>query len=507
MMRTINYCLKVISVSENFSKSIFKLIFVCFALASCNLIYGQEEKLDFEMPESYQTEYRELPSDYSFLKDTIGFVNSVIIEQDAEIEQMWWQSLNDVLLDSLIDVAIKSNYNLLIAQQRIVQSREAMRSAAAGFFPAFDLSGGWQKAGSSLNTSNSAYSSLIPRYTSYFNAAVSASWEIDVFGSIRKKYMEEKNLYKASKMDYNSTMISMAASVATAYINILTSQRLLNVLRSNISSQKEIVDITQARFDAGLSSQLDVAQAKSTYYNTRASITTYETSFATYINSMAVLLGCVPSSIMPLFEKLLPMPQAESIVPVSIPTALLRQRPDILVAEYQLKAQADALGVAQKEWLPTVMFTGSFGFSAHDFDKWFREKSMVWQVAPVIKWTVFNGGARSAAVRSAESQLQQYVDNYNLVVLTALQEVDNSIIAYKNSVRQNLEYKTAAVEALSALNLSIELYKMGLSAFINVQTSLQTLLSYELSLAQSEGSALIDLIKLYQALGGGWQIQ
>ncbi len=506
-MRTINYCLKVISVLANVSGVFIKSTLMIFLSLNCLICLSQREKLNFEVPVTYQTEYNEVPSDYSFLKDTVGFVNSVKFEQDAEIEQLWWQTLNDNLLDSLIDVAIKDNYNLLIAQQRIIQSREAMQSAMAGFFPSFDLSGGWQRAGSSLNTSNSAYASLMPRYTSYFNAAVSSSWEIDVFGSIRKKYMQERNLYKASKMDYNSTMISMAASVATAYINILTSQRLLNVLRSNISSQKEIVDITQARFEAGLSSQLDVAQAKSTYYNTRASITSYETSFASYINSLAVLLGTLPSSVTPIFEKLLPMPSAESIVPVSIPAALLRQRPDILEAEYQLKAQADALGVAQKEWLPTFMFSGSIGFSGHDLNKWFKEKSMVWQVAPVVKWTIFNGGARAAAVRSAQSQLQQYVDNYNLVVLTSLQEVDNAIIAYKNSVRQNLEYKTAAVEALSSLTLSIELYKMGLSAFINVQTSLQTLLSYELSLAQSEGSALIDLIKLYQALGGGWQIQ
>ena len=147
-----------------------------FLSLNCLICLSQREKLNFEVPVTYQTEYNEVPSDYSFLKDTVGFVNSVKFEQDAEIEQLWWQTLNDNLLDSLKDVAIKDNYNRLIAQQRIIQSREEMQSAMAGFFHSFDLSGGWQRAGSSLNTSNSAYASLMPRYTSYFHAAVSSSW-------------------------------------------------------------------------------------------------------------------------------------------------------------------------------------------------------------------------------------------------------------------------------------------------------------------------------------------
>ena len=480
-------------------------IILFLVLINQSFIHSQNDNIKINIPDSYQSNYPDNTDGYSFLNDTTWLTDHVLIEQDAEIEQLWWQNLNDQLLDSLINIAFKDNYNLLIAQQRIIQSRESMRSAFAGFLPSFTASAGWQRSRSSQTTS--PMSLLSPKYTSYYSGSIAMNWELDVFGSIRKKYMEQKNLYKASKMDYNSTMISLAQSVASAYINVLTSQRLIYVMKTNIASQKEIVDITEARFQAGLSSQLDVAQAKSTYYSTRASITSIESGYANYINSLSVLLGMVPSELVPVFDSIKPLPQAATIVPVSIPASLLRQRPDIIAAEYQVKAQADALGVAIKDWFPSFFLKGSFGVSSHEMHNLFRDKSMVWQIAPAVTWTIFNGGQRDAAIRSAESVLQQYIDNYNLTILTALQEVDNAIVSYKNSVRETQEYKTAVTEALNALNLSMELYKMGLSTFINVQNSLQTLLSYELSLAKSEGNSLIYLITLYQALGGGWQIQ
>ena len=278
-----------------------------------------------------------------------------------------------------------------------------MRSAFAGFLPSFTASAGWQRSRSSQTTS--PMSLLSPKYTSYYSGSIAMNWELDVFGSIRKKYMEQKNLYKASKMDYNSTMISLAQSVASAYINVLTSQRLIYVMKTNIASQKEIVDITEARFQAGLSSQLDVAQAKSTYYSTRASITSIESGYANYINSLSVLLGMVPSELVPVFDSIKPLPQAATIVPVSIPASLLRQRPDIIAAEYQVKAQADALGVAIKDWFPSFFLKGSFGVSSHEMHNLFRDKSMVWQIAPAVTWTIFNGGQRDAALRSEERRV------------------------------------------------------------------------------------------------------
>lgn len=469
-----------------FTQTLKKAGGIIFLSLYCICSYSQQDSkwLEFSLPESYPTDS--------------------LIEQKLPIEEQWWKSFNDPLLDSLIDVAITNNWNLMIAQNRISQAKAAMISAYGGLLPSFGLATGWTRAGSSQHTSSVA--TATPRYNSYFSGTVNMSWELDVFGNIWQKARAQKELYKASKAEYNATMVSMAASLGSAYINLRTTQQQIEVMSNNIISQKEVLRITEARYDAGLASKLDVTQAKSTYYNTRAAITTYETAQSTYINALAVLLGVIPSDITETLMQTAVLPDAQRLVPVSIPGALLRQRPDIQSAELQVQAQARLVGAARADWFPSFFLTGEIGFASHDMNKLFNNHSLTWQIAPVMKWTIFNGGQRAMAVSSAKAELESSINSYNLTVLTALQEVDNAIISYKNSLRQQLELKTAVIEAQNSLDLSIELYKMGLSAFINVVNAQQSLLSYQTSLVASEGNALLDLIQLYQALGGGWDM-
>ena len=191
-------------------------------------------------------------------------------------------------------------------------------------------------------------------------------------------------------------------------------------------------------------------------------------------------------------------------MPTNVPAALLRQRPDIKAAEYQVASESALLGVARAEWFPTFFISGDIGVASKELDDLFTKPSLVWQIAPVMKWTIFNGGQRAAAVASAKASLQSSVDNYNLVVLTALQEVENAISGYKNSMKETVELRSAVAEAQKSFELSIDLYKMGLSAFINVVDAQQSLLTYQTSLVASEGNTLLSLIQLYQAVGGGW---
>ena len=447
-------------------------------------ILADNKYLDFEMP-------------YNFPADSL-------IEQQLPIEEQWWLGFNDPLLDSLMVVAIDKNYNLLMAQQKIYQAKAAMRSAYGALFPTLGLDVGWERVKSSKNISEAA--KLSDPYSGYYSGTVTMSWEVDVFGSIRKKAREEKMTYRATKAEYNATMVSMAASLGTAYVNLRTTQRVIAVMNENINSQKEILDITIARFNAGLSSQLDVSQAKSTYYSTQASILSYYTSEASYINAIAILLGAIPSSVTELLSVTQPFPKPDRLIPTSIPAALLRQRPDIKEAEYQVEAQAAALGVARAEWFPTFFVNGEFGVSTHDLDKLLYKNSMVWEIAPAMKWTIFNGGQRAAGVTSAKALLESSIENYNQTVLTALQEVDNAIISYKNAVRESQQYNLVVNEAQTSLKLAVELYKMGLTEFLNVIDSLQSLLTYQISLVNAEGNTVIDMITLYQALGGGWEI-
>ncbi|MGL4293619.1 MAG: efflux transporter outer membrane subunit [Bacteroidales bacterium] len=463
------------------------LLAICILSAhSTGSLWAQnkESKLEYELPESYY------PSDS-------------LIEQKLPVEELWWRSFNDPLLDSLMQSGMKNNWNLSIAHQRVLQARAVMRGAYGGFFPSFDLAAGWNRGRSSQNLTGQTLAN--DPYSSYFNATINMNWEIDVFGSVRNQVKTQKNNYRASKADYYASMVSVAASLGSAYINLRTSQRLLDVMASNIATQQEVVRITEARYNAGLASMLDVSQAKSTYYNTRAGIAAYETSENNYINTIAVLIGVIPDEIRQALQAPAPFPQTNKLVPVSIPAALLRQRPDIRAAEYQIAAQTGALGVARSEWFPSFFITGDIGVASKEMDKLFTKHSLIWQIQPVMKWTIFNGGERAAAVSSAKASLQSSVDSYNQTVLTALQEVDNAIMAYKNSVRETLELRSAASEAERSFELSLDLYKMGLSAFINVVNAQQSLLSYQTALVNSEGGSLLYLIQLYQALGGGWE--
>ncbi|MEG1615546.1 MAG: TolC family protein [Bacteroidales bacterium] len=473
----------ILTFKEILRRALSSTFFLIFCLTAAN---GQTESkwLKTPLPESY-------PAD-SF------------IQQKLPIEEQWWNSFNDPLLDSLINVAMKNNYDLLIASNRIRQAKAAMMSAYGGLLPSFALSAGWERSRSSENMSSMTMATN--PYASYFSGAVSMNWEIDLFGSIWQKARSQKDLYRASKADYNGTMVSVAASLGSAYINLRTTQKLLEVTSSNIASQKEILRITEARYDAGLSSKLDVTQAKATYYNTRAAIAKYETAEGTYINSIALLLGVLPSEITEMLKQSPLLPNPDRLVPVSVPAQLLRQRPDVRAAEYQVSSQAALVGAARADWFPSFFLTGEIGVASHDMDQLFKKPSMVWQIAPVMKWTIFNGGQRAMAVSSAKAALESSVNNYNLTVLTALQEVDNAIISYKFSVKETVELTTAVQEAKNSLELSVELYKMGLAAFINVVNSQQSLLSYQTSLVNSQGNTLLNLVRLYQALGGGWDM-
>lgn len=464
------------------SRRIALILLILFA--NLSILQAQKERggLVYTLPETYTAD--------------------TLIDQKLPIEEQWWKSFDDPLLDSLMQVAMQNNWDLLIAQQRVLQARATMRSAYGAFFPAFDLSAGWNRGRSSQNLTGKTLEN--DPYSSYFSGTVSMNWEIDVFGSIRNQAKAQKNNYKASKADYYASMVSVAASVGTAYINLRTAQRQLEVMANNIITQQEVVRITEARYNAGLSSLLDVTQAKSTYYNTRASIAAYEISENTYINSLAVLTGLLPSAVRPALLKDITFPQPNKLVPTNVPAALLRQRPDIKAAEYQVASESALLGVARSEWFPTFFISGDIGVASKELDNLFTKPSLVWQIAPVMKWTIFNGGQRAAAVASAKASLQSSVDNYNLVVLTALQEVENAISGYKNSMKETVELRSAVAEAQKSFELSIDLYKMGLSAFINVVDAQQSLLTYQTALVASEGNTLLSLIQLYQAVGGGW---
>ncbi len=309
----------------------------------------------------------------------------------------------------------------------------------------------------------------------------------------------QKENFAASKEEYNAVMVSLCAQVASAYINLRELQQEVDVVTQNCLSQQAVVEITQKRYETGL-----VSKAQSVYYSTKASLPMLEAGIIQYTNALAVLMGLYPQDVKGLIDHPRPLPDYIETVGVGFPANLLLRRPDIRSAERQVNAQAATLGASKSDWWPQVFVKGSIGFASHDIDKIANHNSLTYEIAPAISWNFFQGGKLAQATRLAKAQLDETIRQFNETVLTSVQEVDNAMSSYKNSIKQIVALREVVNQGQQTLDLSLDLYKQGLTPFQNVLDAQRSLLSYENQLTQAKGQSLVYLIQLYQALGGGW---
>ena len=422
-----------------------------------------------------------------------------IFQQVLPVDDQWWKAFQDPVLDSLISVAVKQNYSILTAIDRINMAKANLRMERGNFFPTIGLNAGWTRQQSSGNTSE------LPQSTQhYYDASLNMSWELDLFGSIRNRVKAQKENFAASKEEYTGTMVSLCAQVASAYINMRELQQELAVIQKNCASQEAVLKITEVRYNTGLVSKLDVAQAKSVFFSTKASIPQIESGINQYITTLAILLGTYPQEIRPTLESPGILPDYMEPIGVGLPADLLLRRPDIRSAERSVNAQAALVGASKSDWLPQIFLKGSLGYTAKDLKDLTHHKSMTYEIAPALSWTLFKGTQLVNATKLAKAQLDEAINQFNQTVLTAVQETDNAMNAYRNSIKQIVALREVRNQGQETLTLSLELYKQGLTPFQNVLDAQRSLLSYENQLVQARGYSLLQLIAMYQALGGGW---
>ena len=370
-----------------------------------------------------------------------------VFQQTLPVDDHWWKSFQDTRLDSLIALAVDRNYSVAMAINRIAAARANLWAERGNFFPSIGLNAGWTRQETSGNTST------LPQSTDhYYDAALSMSWEIDVFGSIRKRVKAQKENFAASKEEYAAVMVSLASEVASAYINLRELQQELEVVNKNVASQEEVLKITEVRYNTGLVAKLDVAQAKSVLYSTKASIPQLEAGINQYITTLAVLLGMYPQEIRPVLETTGTLPDYMEPIGVGMPVDLLLRRPDVRSAERSVNAQAALLGASKSDWLPKIFLKGSFGYAARDLNDLVKSKSMTYEIAPSLSWTIFSGGQLVNATRLAKAQLDESINQFNQTVLTAVQETDNAMNSYRNSIKQIValrEVRNQGVETLT----------------------------------------------------------
>ena len=422
-----------------------------------------------------------------------------VFRQTLPVDDQWWKSFGDTTLDSLISIAVDRNYSVLTAIDRMNMAKAGLRMERSGFFPTVGINAGWTRQQTSGNTSE------LPQSTQhYYDVSANMSWELDIFGSIRQRVKAQKETFAASKEEYTAVMVSLSAQVASSYIQLRELQQELKVVERNCASQAAVLKITEVRYNTGLVSKLDVAQAKSVYFSTKASIPQLESGINQYITSLAVLLGTYPQEIRPVLERVGELPDYMEPISIGIPADLLMRRPDIRSAEHQINAQAASLGASKADWLPQVFIKGSVGYASKDFKDLTKHKSFTYEIAPALSWTIFSGGKLVNATKSARAQLDEAIDQFNQTVLTAVQETDNAMTAYRSSIKQIVALREVRNQGQETLTLSLDLYKQGLTPFQNVLDAQRSLLSYENQLVQARGNSLLQLIALYQALGGGW---
>lgn len=414
------------------------------------------------------------------------------VEQTMPSLDSWWSDFRDPALDSLISLGENNNFDLAMAARRVEQARQGVRSARAGYYPTVNATAGWQRARSGGQTAGG------------YSLGLQASWEPDIFGKVRKKVEQSGHSYNATRAEYTGAMVSVCAQIASTYFDLRTAQSQLSVAIEHIASQKHVVDIAIARHEAGLASALDVAQARTVLFSTQASLPQLDTQIKTDINALATLCGVYAADIEPVLALGNGIqPDCHRIISAGMPAELLRRRPDIVEAESQVAAAAAALGIARKDYLPTLSITGAVGTAAAKPGDLFGHGSLTWSVAPTLSWTVFDGMARRAGVVSAREAMEEEVDNYNATVLGAVQEVDNAITAYVNDLKQIETLAEVVEQSRISLKLSVDQYKQGLSAFTNVVDAQMNFLEYTNSLVSARGDALVSLATLYRAMGGG----
>jgi len=419
--------------------------------------------------------------------------------QDASL-QTWWKIFNDPVLDDLIERARQANLDLKIAVARISAARSALAAARGGRQPVVAGSANASIEHPSDSESEPGADNNIESY----QLGLGASWEIDVFGRVRRHIEAAGARYQASVEDYRDVMVSLYADVALAYIDIRTSQQRIVDVSANAASMRKSLELAQALETSGLASQLDVLQARANLEATQATIPLLQIILERSINRLAVLLGQEAGSLQSEFAEPQPLPTVSAILGIGVPAYVLRQRPDLRRAERSLAEQSAQVGIATAAMYPSFSLAGFFGLQSNSLSDLFKDSALSWGLQSPIQWDLFNGGILRSNVDYQDAILQQRLLQYRQDVLKAIEEVENAIATFNfNQVRgQNLENATSAIT--EAVDLVLVQYRTGLTDFNNVLTTQRDLVSLQDQLTASRSNTESALVGLYRALGGGW---
>ncbi len=408
------------------------------------------------------------------------------------IEREWWHRYGDPALDKLIERALTNNADVAIAAARVRQAQAQERQARSSLYPSVNLTGTAARA-----RSLTAFGT--PSTTSAVEPQLQAAWEIDLFGRARDLAGAAREQYFASEAAHDAALLAVASATASAYITLCELDARLEVTRQTLSARTVALHIAESRARTGYSSRLDLAQAQAEYESTAQSVPQLQLAIAQQENALSTLIGEPPGTI----ERGVPLAQLQiPPIPAGLPAEVLRRRPDVAQAEYQLAASDLSLAASRKAFLPNVQLTGVGGAV---YVSELGNPISLFSLGASVLAPIFDAGLAVAQRDEAAALRDQAAFSYRATVLDALSEVENGLIALQRLAEQ-AEHVEAQRNALAeALRHATNRYRAGYSPFLDQLDAQRGLLSAELALVQIQADGLTASVNLYRAMGGGWR--
>lgn len=426
------------------------------------------------------------------------------VKLSAPLPGDWWSLLGDPVLDELIGAAARANHDIRIGEARLREARAGRVAAGADLLPQLQFAG---TAETREQSENSPTFMGRDTRTDLFRAGFDASWEIDIFGGNRRQVEAAEARLAGAEAGRDEVIRLVLAEVALNYAELRGLQQRKNVLLRNIKVQRETVDFTQNRLTSGLGTELDVAQARAQLLSIKAALPSLEAAINLRIFTIGLLLGENPAS---RYEQLLsyqPLPPIPQELFTAIPSEVLLRRPDVQRAERLVAAEVADIGVATADLFPRFSLFGGFGTETDTFDLLFDSDSLAWSFGPSISLPIFQGNRLRANIEAQNAQADAALASYEQTIIRVLLEVEGALTEHTHERRTLQSLEKAKEASDKSVQLAKTLYQEGLSDILTVLNAESLLLQVENDYSVSQTREWTSLIRLYKALGGGWQSQ
>jgi NodT family efflux transporter outer membrane factor (OMF) lipoprotein len=438
---------------------------------------------------------------------------SPAVKTSREDYRNWWTAFRDPTLNRLVEIAYDQNLTLMEAGTRVLKARAILGEAIGEVYPQtqqLDGSSDYIKLPSSDASTNPNNSITKNFWRVNFGGQV--AWELDLWGKFRHGVESADASYLASIASYDDVLVTLIGDVADDYIAVRTSQAQIAIARANVVRQREALQIAQARFKGGATSELDVFQATNVLAQTEAAVPQYTAQLQRQENALRVLLGEPPETVDDLLNRSRGIPAPPPSVAVGAPADLLRRRPDVRAAELAAVAQGAQVGMAEADLYPAFTLAGVLGTAAsttpgNSLKQLFTQPSLSFAFGPSFSWPILNYGQITNNVRAQDAELQTLLIHYKNTVLKAQREVEDGLSGFIQGRQQVAFLRQSVSAASSALTIALSQYQLGTRDFTTVLTAEQNLYSAQNNLVAAEGNVSVSLTTAYRALGGGWQIR